>query len=116
MPLEVDAKKLNTFYDFDDQITAPLHGFDGAEDYYEQCSSRQFLKDIKKPTLVLHSKDDPFMWEYTIPQPAELSEMVRLELSNSGGHVGFISGKNPLNPLYWIDKRIIEWLNTQNAS
>jgi len=112
MPFDVNARQLNTFYAFDDQITAPLHGFKGADDYYKQCSSRQFLKHIKRPTLVLHAKDDPFMWEHTVPNEAELSSLVRLELSDAGGHVGFISGKNPLNPMYWVDKRIIKWLNT----
>ena len=113
MPFDIDVQKLNTFYAFDDQITAPLHGFSGADDYYQQCSSRQFLQDIKKPTLILHAKDDPFMWEYTVPCEDELSPDVQLELSDSGGHVGFISGKNPFKPIYWTDKRILKWLNLQ---
>lgn len=114
-PLDIDVKQLNTFYTFDDQVTAPLHGFKGADDYYQQCSSRQFLKHIQKPTLVLHSKDDPFMWEHTAPTENELSADVQLELSESGGHVGFIGGKHPLNIEYWVDKRILEWLNSHNA-
>jgi len=114
-PLDVDVKQLNTFYTFDDQITAPLHGFKGADDYYRQCSSRQFLKHIQKPTLVLHSSDDPFMWKHTVPDEEELSPSVQLELSDSGGHVGFISGKHPLNAEYWVDKRIVEWLDSQSA-
>jgi predicted alpha/beta-fold hydrolase len=112
-PLNVQAEKLNTFYDFDDQITAPLHGFAGADDYYQQCSSRQFLKHIKKPTLILHAKDDPFMWEHSVPDEHELSPSVQLELSDNGGHVGFIGGKHPFATQYWLDKRIVEWLNTQ---
>ncbi len=112
MPIQVDTQKLNTFFNFDDQITAPLHGFKGADDYYQQCSSRQFLKHIKKPTLILHAKDDPFMWEHTVPNDNELSEWVQLELSDSGGHVGFIAGNNPFKPEYWVDKRIIEWLGS----
>ena len=115
MPIEADAQQLNTFYTFDDQITAPLHGFKNADDYYQQCSSRQFLKDIKKPTLILHAKDDPFMWEYTVPNDDELSSSIKLELSDTGGHVGFIAGKNPFNPLYWVDQRIVEWLDSPLA-
>jgi len=113
MPFEVDAKQLNTFFSFDDQITAPLHGFNDADDYYQQCSSRQFLKNIKKPTLVLHAEDDPFMWKHTVPEEKELSESVNLELSKSGGHVGFIAGSSPFKPLYWVDKRVVEWLDSQ---
>lgn len=112
----LDVEQLNTFYHFDDQVTAPLHGFKSADDYYQQCSSRQFLKYIEKPTLVLHAKDDPFMWEHTVPNEDELSSFVELELSDSGGHVGFIAGKHLFDIEYWVDKRIIEWLNKLNPS
>lgn len=114
IPLNVNALELNTFYSFDDKITAPLHGFEGADDYYRQCSSRQFLKAIQKPTLVIHAKDDPFMWERTIPNDDELSPYVNLELSESGGHVGFISGNIPFQAKYWVDQRIIKWLNSHH--
>ena len=110
---DIDAKKLNTFFSFDDQITSRLHGFNGADDYYKQCSSRQFLKSIQKPTLIIHAKDDPFMWEDTVPNEEELSPSVVLELSNHGGHVGFIGGRHFLDVEYWIDKRVVEWLNIQ---
>ncbi len=109
---DIDVCKLDTFYSFDDTITAPLHGFKDADEYYEKCSSRQFLKHIRKPTLVLHSKDDPFMWERTVPSEDELSPTVELELSEAGGHVGFIGGSHPFNVEYWVDKRVVEWLNT----
>ncbi len=109
-PLSVNIHKLNTFHDFDHHITAPLHGFKNGKDYYQQCSSRQFIKTIKKPTLILHAEDDPFMYPNSIPRADELSEKVELELSKKGGHVGFVSGKLPWKAQYWIDKRIIEWL------
>jgi len=114
-PLNVEINQLNTFFAFDDQVTAPLHGFSGADEYYEKCSSRQFLKTIEKPTLVIHAKDDPFMWEHTVPEESELSEYVHLELSQNGGHVGFISGKSPFHAEYWVDQRIIKWLNKQRG-
>jgi predicted alpha/beta-fold hydrolase len=109
-PIIVDIKKLNTFYDFDHQVTAPLHGFKSAEDYYQQCSSLQFIKTIKIPTLILHAKDDPFMYPSTAPTAEILPDNVELELSTSGGHVGFISGKYPWKAQYWIDQRVIDWL------
>ena len=109
-PLAVKINDLKTFYAFDDQVTAPLHRFSGADEYYEKCSSRQFLKDIKKPTLIIHAKDDPFMWEHTVPAESELSESVHLELSQHGGHVGFISNKSLFKTEYWAEDRIISWL------
>lgn len=114
-PLTVNLKELKTFYSFDEKITAPLNGFKSADDYYQKCSSLQFLKCIRKPTLILHSKDDPFMWDHTTPRAHELSKEVQLELSEQGGHVGFISGKYPWKIEYWLDTRILEWLDQQRS-
>ncbi len=114
--VDISLQQLNslvTFYDFDDQITAPMHGFKGGTDYYKRCSSRQFLKDITTPTLILHARDDPFMTEKVIPLEQELSNFVTLELSNDGGHVGFISGNAPWNAQYYIESRIPSWLKEQ---
>lgn len=113
---KINIKELNTFYRFDNQVTAPLNGFKNAEDYYQKCSSRQFLKSINKPTLILHSKDDPFMWDYSAPKDHELSKDVYLELTERGGHVGFISGKYPWKTEYWLDYRILQWLQLQRKN
>ncbi len=105
--------RLSNFRRFDDHVTAPLHGFDGADDYYERCSSRGYLKDIHTPTLIIHSRDDPFMTPAAIPAENELSDNVRLELSDRGGHVGFVSGRVPGRPAYWLEKRIPAFLSEQ---
>jgi len=112
-PVDItDIKTWNTFLLFDHHITAPIHGFKSGDDYYEQSSSRQFLNRITTPTLLIHSKDDPFMGIDAIPNEDDLSESVILELSNHGGHVGFISGTTPWNAKYWLEQRIPEFLGT----
>lgn len=100
---------IGNFEQFDDAFTAPAHGFESAQDYYRQCSSRQFLKYIRTPTLILHSRDDPFMTSTVIPTPAELSDDIQLELSDHGGHVGFL-GSGPLLPRPWLEDRVLEFL------
>ena len=108
LPLKIqDLSALRTFRDFDEHITAPLHGFTGADDYYRRSSSRQYLKGIQIPTLIVQSRDDPFMTEVVIPQDGELSSAIELELYNNGGHVGFIEGALPWLPKYWLEKRIL---------
>ncbi len=98
-----------TFHEFDEFATAPLHGFASCKEYYDRCSSRQYLKQIEVPTLILHATDDPFLDSSGVPHADELSDAVTLELSNHGGHVGFISG--PLfRPEYWLDTRIMSHL------
>jgi predicted alpha/beta-fold hydrolase len=109
-PLNVDINSIHNFRQFDELITAPLHGFAGADDYYQHCSCRQFIPDIRTPTLILHDKYDPFMWPTTIPAAEELPADVYLELTEGGGHVGFIQGNTPINISYWTEKRLLEWL------
>ncbi|OOZ80173.1 alpha/beta hydrolase [Solemya velum gill symbiont] len=108
-PLDIDVADLKDFFQFDDQVTAPLHGFDGVDDYYRRSSCRQYLGGIRKRTLIIHSSDDPFMYPYAAPEPEELSEHVTLELTQHGGHVGFITGGLPQR---WLEKRIIEFLKS----
>ena len=105
-----EIKRIRTFREFDDKLTAPLHGFMDADDYYNKCSSRHYLKNIRIPTLILHAKDDPFMSTASIPIESELSGSVRLELSNKGGHVGFVGG-TLFRPQLWLGQRICQHLH-----
>jgi predicted alpha/beta-fold hydrolase len=101
---ESEIKQFKTFRDFDEHITAPLHGFVDADDYYLKCSSLNFLKGIATPTLVVHAKDDPFMHESIVPDASALSANVCLEVSEKGGHVGFMQG-TPWRPKIWMQQR-----------
>lgn len=104
-----DLQKISNFWQFDDQITAPLHGFEGVDDYYRQASSRQYLANIARNTLIIHALDDPFMSENTLPTADELSSATTLEISPYGGHVGFIGG-HLIKPDFWLERRIPEYL------
>ncbi|MCG8531790.1 MAG: hydrolase, partial [Desulfovibrionales bacterium] len=109
-PLE----RLNTFYKYDDQITAPLHGFQGADDYYRQCSSRYYLNGIETPTLILQAYDDPFIFSHSIPEAGELNSQTEMELMSGGGHVGFVSHSG-FQPVYWLEQRIPQFLRENNS-
>ena len=110
-PLPVhQLSRLRSFYDFDDRITAPLHGYTGAMQYYTLASSRQYLIHIRIPSLIVQAADDPFMPESVIPPLRELSPSITLEVHRHGGHVGFVSGSCPWRPRYWLEQRIPEWL------
>jgi predicted alpha/beta-fold hydrolase len=92
--------------EFDDKITAPLHGFGTAKNYYQMASCKPYLRSIHVPTLLLQAKDDPFMTPDVIPRIYDLSPTVKLELSERGGHVGFVGGLYPWRPQYWLEYRI----------
>lgn len=94
---------------FDDLCTAPVSGYESADDYYEKCSVKQFLVGISRPTLILASDDDPF-----IPQKSFDSlpgnEHLEINITRGGGHMGFVSAeKTPLGTHRWMDYAIINY-------
>jgi predicted alpha/beta-fold hydrolase len=114
LPKLEDISSLNSFWKFDDQVTAPAHGYKNARDYYNQASSRQFVKHIRIPTLIIQSKDDPFMNADVLPNMDELPANVILEANSHGGHVGFIQGKWPWRAEYYLEQRIPAYLEKFN--
>lgn len=105
---------MRTFWDFDGRVTAPLHGFASAAEYYRRCSSAYFIGSIARPTLVIHSSDDPFVYPHSVPPSGEWASCVTLELHAQGGHVGFIEG-TPWRPRYYLEHRVPHWLAAQIA-
>lgn len=114
-----DADRLGaarTLYDFDDAVTAPLHGFADASDYYSRSSSLAFLARIRVPTLLLNARDDPFLPSEVLDDVAMVARgnpFLTLELPEHGGHVGFIGGRHPFRPLYWAEHRVLNFLRAR---
>jgi predicted alpha/beta-fold hydrolase len=108
-----ELRACRTFRDFDDLVTGPVHGFADSHDYYTQCSSIRFIEHIEVPTFLISSWNDPFL-------PAETLERVRsivstkpnlhLELTATGGHVGWIEG-TPWSQRYYMEERVVNWMN-----
>ena len=109
--LDVDKiKKATNFYDFDDLVTAPIHGFLDAEDYWSKSSCKQFIKEITHPTLLISSKDDPFLNEACFPiTEAKENENFTFIQTKYGGHLGFVEGFN-LKKQRWIEKQVLSFI------
>lgn len=104
-----DARRLRaarTLREFDDAVTAPLHGFDGVDDYYARASSKPWLGSIAVPTLMINARNDPFLPPSCLPGEAEMSGAVQLLTPDNGGHVGFVSGRFPGN-IEWLTQRVL---------
>lgn len=98
-----------SFPEFDDKFTAPIHGFKNADDYYQRVSSRQFLKDIRIPTLLVNAKNDPFLSATCYPlEEAEHNPHFFLEIPDGGGHVGF--AEDFRNNVYYSEARAVKFL------
>jgi predicted alpha/beta-fold hydrolase len=100
------ALAARTLYEFDDVVTAPLHGFAGAADYYARASSGPFLAGIRIPTLVLNARNDPFLPRDALERAARgASPCATLEFPDGGGHVGFPGRRN------WLARRVTAFLS-----
>lgn len=113
MSLPVDPSNItdfSTFEEFDHKITAPLNGFTSTEEYYSQGNCWEYVNQIVVPTLIIHSTDDPLVESVPLHENKAMPTNVTLEVSEYGGHVGFVSGGTPWNPEYWLDTRIPAFL------
>ena len=114
-PGVLDAKAIaaaTTFREFDTLVTALLHGFRDAEDYWFRVSSKPLLKSIAVPTLVINAKNDPFLPAWALPTAADVSLAVTLEQPDTGGHVAFPSGPFP-GRLDWLSQRLMQHFNNR---
>ena len=104
------VRRARTLREFDDAVTAPIHGFESAADYYARSSSAEFIEGIRVPTLILHSADDPFLPPDRIPRRAmEENPWVTAHVTERGGHVGFIEG-SLARPRFWVEETLAGWL------
>lgn len=107
-----DLRRLKTLWEFDDQVTAPLHGFEGAEDYYMRCSSGPLLNQIKSAVYLIQSANDPIIPEVSLPAQESLEPGITLSLLRSGGHVGFTCAGNA----NWLEEQIFLALHKMGIS
>ena len=105
-------ERVRTIWEFDDVVTAPIHGFASAEDYYRRASSLQFLDRVRVPSLLFNAADDPFL-----PRPildevravAAQNPYLQCHFPEHGGHVGFIAGAHPWKARYWMEEDALAW-------
>lgn len=103
-------RRCRTFAAFDDLVTAPLHGFADARDYWRTCSSARFVTSIRRPCLLLNSRDDPLVPRSVLPEAdARASRSLIPEFSDRGGHCGFVEGGTPFRPRRWAEARVLRF-------
>ncbi len=113
LDLEIDQLgELTTFGKFDARVSAPMNGFKDAEDYYTRTRSDRLLKYVSVPSLIINARNDPLVPASLIPHESELSEHVTMEISDNGGHLGFVCGRWPWSAKFWVDQRAPEFLES----
>lgn len=99
-----------TLRDFDDIVTAPLHGYRDTDDYWTRASAKPLLRAIAVPTLMINARNDPFLPASALPDGDELSPSITVEFPPTGGHVGFVSGPFP-GRLDWLPQQILNFFH-----
>lgn len=106
-------ERATSIFGFDDVVTAPVHGFAGAVDYYRRSSAIHWLGRVRVPTLLLSSYDDPFLPRHVLERvrgEAAANRHLVVEFHERGGHVGFVGGRVPWQPRYHAEERVMEFL------
>lgn len=104
----VAIRRAKSMHAFDEVVTAPLHGFGGADDYWRRASSKPWLGGIRVPSLVLNARNDPFIPASSLPDAAKVSDAVTLEQPGHGGHAGFAMSPFP-GSLDWLPRRLLQF-------
>ena len=102
------VRRASTLRQFDDLVTAPLHGFRDTDDYWTRASAKPHLSGIRVPTLLVNARDDPFLPEAALPTEREVSSAVKLEFPARGGHVGFVTRPFP-GQIHWLPRRLLHF-------
>lgn len=93
---EAALRASRDLYEYDNALTAPVHGFANTEDYWARCSAKPGLKAMRDvPTLVLNARNDPFIPAWCLPARGDVGPAVTLWQPHEGGHVGFPAGRFP---------------------
>lgn len=106
-----DVQRLQNIWEFDENVTAPLHGFASARDYYDRCSSAQFLSGITVPTLIIHGYNDPIIPPSGLPDRKQTPTNIHWDIHPRGGHVGFAAKGQP----GWLEVRILRYIELTNC-
>ena len=110
--------RVRTLWDFDEHVTAPVHGFAGAADYYARSSALHFLPAVRVPTLLVSAADDPFLPGTVLEDVARVAganPALTTRFVAHGGHVGFVGGRLPWRPEYWAERQVVRFVERQLA-
>ncbi|MEI6737545.1 MAG: alpha/beta fold hydrolase, partial [Pseudomonadota bacterium] len=102
-----------TLREFDNEITAPLHGYRDTDDYWTRGSAKPGLVDVAVPSLLLNAQNDPFLPVTALPAVRDVSKNIHLDFPAQGGHVGFLSGHFPGHGR-WMAQRVFRFFEHGN--
>jgi uncharacterized protein len=107
-------RNVRSVREFDNVITAPFCGFAGADDYYSRSSALRLVAAIRRPTLILTAKDDPFVPFASFADPAiRENPKITFVATEYGGHCAFISRERG-ESRFWAEEQIVAYCRRQS--
>ena len=102
--LKTRIKTCRSIRQFDDLMTAPMMGFQNADDYYTAASTHLKLDHPERPLLLIHGDNDTLVGDAALRglPPMENRHVL---ISRGGGHVGFHDDQGP-----WLPRVILAWI------
>lgn len=107
-----DVKRMGSFRDYDGNVIVPMHGFKNVDEYWDAASPGKWLSKIEVPSLLVHAMDDPMVPDFTIePWLGQASKAVSLEVSQRGGHIGWVSGFDEKSWIHsWANQKVLSFI------
>jgi uncharacterized protein len=113
---DAQVEKIRTMRGFDEHIVARYGGFANADDYYYSIASSQYAADLRVPTLILHSLDDPFIRMLPATRAALIdNQHVTFIETEHGGHCAFLAPANGYDG-YWAEHTLLGFLQRLTTS
>lgn len=103
---------VHSIFEYDNTVSGPLWGFNGAQDYYQKCSSKRFLGNIRSECHLIFAEDDPFVSMDTLKE-ISLPKQVHVWASKYGSHMGFLGPTNQPGEYQWMDQMLLNLLQTK---
>jgi predicted alpha/beta-fold hydrolase len=112
LPINVEALRCcRSIVEYDHHVTAPVHGFADAWDYYARCASGRFLDRVRRPLLLVSAQDDPMNPAPTLPwRQCDASPFLTPLFPRRGGHLGFVAGASPRTARWWAEEQVLRYL------
>ena len=108
-PHVVGASRRRGQREFDEWYTAPAWGYESVDQFYADTSSLRAIANIRIPTLLIASRDDPLV-PVELFEPLEPLDLIKQYLTNHGGHLGFIGCSGSDLDHRWLDWRIVDYI------
>jgi hypothetical protein len=98
-----------TLSDFNSLFVVPFFGYKDLDEYYEKCSSKYVVKNIKIPCKILFSEDDPLV-SFEGLKGIEIPKNIEVFLTKKGGHLGYIASLKDKKGFFWLDNILLDWI------